>query len=143
VQISAATQAVDGMTLSDFDVMYGRSVDQLPSRDDQIKRVKALAARLTGLRTAALVERYTGPVLIEGQAAAEVFLQGLANVLVGVPRIVVDDLRFEAAYNSNTGLSDRIGAAFCPTFSASPITPPPPNFRAGRSTAATRSTTRA
>jgi predicted Zn-dependent protease len=81
------------------------------------KRVRALAARVDKLRTAALVERYTGPVLFEGEAAAEMAIQGLANALVGVPRLVVDDSRFEKVFASDDGtFADKIGGKVLPEF---------------------------
>jgi hypothetical protein len=55
-------------------------------------------------------------VLFEGQAAGEIFLQGVASRLTGVPRLVVDDLRFQNAFNSNGGLADRIGGRILPDF---------------------------
>jgi predicted Zn-dependent protease len=116
VQVNASTQATDGMTLTDFDVMYGRTMDELPQPAEMARRVRGLATRLNSLRQAALVERYTGPVLFEGQAAGELFFQGIASALVGVPRVVVDDLRFESAYNSDGGLAGKIGARILPDF---------------------------
>jgi predicted Zn-dependent protease len=116
LQINAAAQAVDGMTLTDFDVVYGRTLDQLPSQEEMVKRVRAMGARLTNLQKAPMVEKYTGPVLFEGQAAAELFFQGLGSVLLGVPRVVVDDSRLESLYNSNAGLADRIGSRILPDF---------------------------
>ena len=80
------------------------------------KRVRALATRLASLQKAALVEKYTGPLLFEGQGAAEIFCQGIGNVLVGVPRVVVDDSRLENIYNNNAGFADRIGARILPDF---------------------------
>lgn len=116
LQVNAATQAMDGMTLTDFDVMYGRSMEQLPPREEMTRRVRALAARLASLQNAPLVEKYTGPVLFEGQAAAEIVFQGLGSALVGVPRVVVDDSRLEGIFNSNGGLADRIGSRILPDF---------------------------
>jgi hypothetical protein len=68
------------------------------------------------MRRAPLVERYTGPVLFEGQAAAEIFLQGLGSYMVGAPRVVVDDSCLERVYNSNAGLIDRVGTRVLPDF---------------------------
>jgi hypothetical protein len=114
LQVNAAGQAVDGMTLTDFDVAYAHTIDQLPPMTEMTKRVRALAARLASLQKAALVDKYTGPVLFEGQGAAEIFCQGIGNVLVGVPRVVVDDSRLENIYNNNAGFADRIGARILP-----------------------------
>jgi hypothetical protein len=116
LQVNAAGQAVDGMTLTDFDVAYAHTIDQLPPMTEMTKRVRALATRLASLQKAALVEKYTGPVLFEGQGAAEIFCQGIGNVLVGVPRVVVDDSRLENMYNNNAGFADRIGARILPDF---------------------------
>ncbi|HLK66212.1 MAG TPA: metallopeptidase TldD-related protein [Bryobacteraceae bacterium] len=116
VNINADTQADDGMPLADYDVIYARTPAELPSRDEIAKRIRALAMRLDRMRKAALVERYTGPVLFEGQAAAEIFLQGLGSYMVGAPRVVVDDSRLDRVYNSNTGLIDRVGTRVLPDF---------------------------
>jgi PmbA/TldA metallopeptidase C-terminal domain len=116
VNINADTQAEDGMPLSDFDVIYARTPAELPSRDEIGKRIRALAARLDKMRKAPLVERYTGPVLFEGQAAAEIFLQGLGSYMVGTPRVVVEDSRLDRLYNNNTGLIDRVGTRVLPDF---------------------------
>jgi hypothetical protein len=113
---NADTQAVDGMPLTDFDVAYARSLAELPSREEMTKRVQALAARLEGLRKAELLDRYSGPVLFEGEAAAELFLQGFGSSLVGTPRIVVDDVRFEGMFRNNGGLGDKVGARVLPDF---------------------------
>jgi predicted Zn-dependent protease len=116
-QVNASTQAVDGMPIADFDMAHGRSLRDLPSRDELAKRVRSLASRVEKLRTAALVERYTGPVLFEGQAAAEMVMQGLANAIVGVPRLVVDDSRFEKMFASDDGtFADKIGGKVLPDF---------------------------
>jgi predicted Zn-dependent protease len=118
LETSADTQATDGTPLADFDVVYGRSLAELPPREELAKRVRALAARLDGLRKAELVDRYTGPVLFEGEASAEMFLQALGSAMVGTPRTVVDDLRFDGLFRNNSGLSDKVGARVLPDFLA-------------------------
>ena len=49
--------------------------------------------RLAGLREVAPAERYNGPVLFEGQAAAELFAQGFAPRLLAsrIPDEIVED----------------------------------------------------
>lgn len=71
----------------------------LAGRDEIANRVKALAARLTAMRKAALVDRYSGPVLFAGQAAGELFLQAVGASLTGNPRTVADDIRFEGMFS--------------------------------------------
>jgi hypothetical protein len=66
------------------------------------------------MRNAALVDRYSGPVLFEGQAAGELFLQTVGASLTGNPRTVVDDIRFEGMFSANGGLNDKIGSRVLP-----------------------------
>src|SRR5260221_10118554 len=80
------------------------------------KRSRTLQARVERLCKATRVERYTGPVVFEGQAAAELVMQGLGSALVGTPRVVVDDSRFERVYNGNAGLADKVGSRVLPDF---------------------------
>ena len=51
-------------------------------------------------------------------AAAELFFQGLGFALVGFPRTVVDEVRFEGAFRNNSGLADKVGARILPDFIA-------------------------
>jgi len=113
----ADTQASDGMPLSDFEAIYAHSLAELPAREELAKRIQALETRLQNLRTAALVERYTGPVLFEGEAAAELVSQSLGNAVLGMPRLVVDDVRFERIFGSDEGaLTDKLGGRVMPEF---------------------------
>jgi microcin-processing metallopeptidase PmbA/TldD-like protein len=114
--INADAQAADGMPITDFEVIHANSLDQLPPRDEIVRRIRALQSRLEGLRKATDLDRYTGPVLFESDAVAELFLQALGSALAGVPRVVVDDLRFERVYSSNGGFAERIGTRVLPEF---------------------------
>lgn len=116
ITINADAQASDGMPITDFEVIHANSIDQLPPRDEIVNRIRGLQSRLERLRKATGVDRYTGPVLFESDAAAELFLQALGSALAGVPRVVVDDLRFERLYSSNGGFAERIGTRVLPDF---------------------------
>ena len=114
-QASANTQALDGMPLSDFEVVHSRTTTGIPTREEMASRVKSLAARLEKLRTAPPVDRYTGPVLFEGQAAGELVAQALGNGIYGLPRLVVDDARFESVFASDRGsFADKVGGKVLP-----------------------------
>ena len=114
-QASANTQALDGMPLSDFEVVHSRTTTGIPTREEMAIRVKSLAARLERLRTAPTVDRYTGPVLFEGQAAGELVAQALGNGIYGLPRLVVDDARFESVFASDRGsFADKVGGKVLP-----------------------------
>jgi predicted Zn-dependent protease len=114
--INADAQATDGMPITDNEVIRANTIEQMPTHDEIVKRIRALQSRLKGLRQASVLDRYTGPVLFESDAAGELFLQTLGSALAGVPRIVVDDLRFERLYSSNGGYADRIGSRVLPNF---------------------------
>ena len=114
LQLTADTQATDGMPLADYEVIYARSMAGLPAQDEMAKRARALAARLTGMRKAPLGERYSGPVLFDGQATGELFLRTVGASLTGNPPTVVDDLRFEGIFSANAGLNDKIGSRLLP-----------------------------
>jgi hypothetical protein len=116
ITINADAQASDGMPITDFEVIHANSIDQLPPRDEIVKRIRGLQSRLERLSKATGVDRYTGPVLFESDAAAELFLQALGSALAGVPRVVVDDLRFERLYSANGGFAERIGTRVLPDF---------------------------
>ncbi len=119
VQLAAIadTQAVDGLPVTDFESFFGRSLQDLPSKDIVTQRIHDLQARISELRKAPLVEKYTGPVLFEGQAAAELLVQGLGSAILGIPRVVVDDVRFEGVFGSNRGsLTDKMGGRVLPEF---------------------------
>ena len=67
----AATQAPDGTSLDDSVWIYARSLAELPSADELASRVRTLGKRLKDLRSASTIENYNGPVLVEGDAAAQ------------------------------------------------------------------------
>lgn len=115
--VSADTQAADGLPVTDSDSVYARSWAELPAKAALAERVNAIQKRLIGVREAKLVERYTGPVLFTGAAAAELMAQTLAPALVGLPRLVVEDQRFENVFGSDAGgLRERLGARILPAF---------------------------
>lgn len=117
VHVRAATQAADGRELEDFVAARGASPPDLPDRLELSADVRDLGTRLTRLRQAPLVETYNGPVLFEGEAAAELFHQILAPRLAASRRPVSDNPMFErfAAREDNPFL-DHIGGRVLPRF---------------------------
>lgn len=79
--VMAGSQADDGMKFSDYELFAGRAEKDLPAYGAMEKAVRGLAERLTALTQAPLAEEYRGPILLEGQAAAEFFAQVLAPSL--------------------------------------------------------------
>jgi len=116
VVVEARTQAADGMRLSDFVVAIADRVEELPSTAELTAEVDEMATRLEGLREAELLDRYNGPVLFEGQAAAELFAQGFARELLAQREPLPLDERFAAFLQQNvtSDFRDRVGARVLP-----------------------------
>jgi hypothetical protein len=74
-----------------------------------------MGTRLASLRDAAVADRYTGPVLFEDQAAAEVFGQVFVPQILGTPRMITDNPQFQQALAPDEdNLLDKIGARVMP-----------------------------
>lgn len=72
VVAEAATQAEDGRELEDRREFFAREPRELPAEEIMANSIQEMAATMTDLRTAPLFEEsYSGPVLFEGQAIAE------------------------------------------------------------------------
>jgi predicted Zn-dependent protease len=122
LQIHAQTQASDGLPISDSIQVFGHSMSDIPAKDVLIARTRAMADRIIKLRSATSLDRYNGPVLFEGDAAAEIFTQQFATGLMAVRTPLSDDPRFEMIFNqmmSQLGggsFVDKIGGRVLPDF---------------------------
>jgi len=114
LDVSASTQATDGRRLSDTVALYGVLPGDLPERAELEARVRALADNLEGMREAPTLDRYIGPVLFEGAAAAEVFAQGFARHLVGARKPVDEEGGFALLEWRDNPLQERLGARVLP-----------------------------
>jgi len=83
LRITAETQAADGERLSDQLVYFAPTPAQLPSIEMVLADVQMLADRLARLLRAPVLKDYTGPVLIDGAAAPQLFRQLLARGVAG------------------------------------------------------------
>jgi hypothetical protein len=84
-------------------------------------RVKKMCARLDSLRHAASADRYNGPMLFEGRAAARLFSERFAPALVGRRKIMMGRPEMDVAFERATGggespFADRLGGRVLPTF---------------------------
>ncbi len=79
LELTASTQAEDGMRLSNFTTFYSKSLDGFPSAQEIARGVGQLAQSLTELAEAQTMESYVGPVLFQGQASCEFFNQLLGK----------------------------------------------------------------
>ncbi|MCY3970925.1 MAG: metallopeptidase TldD-related protein [Acidobacteria bacterium] len=116
IAVEARTQATDGTVLNDSVAARGRSWDDINDRNDLESRIAAMGANLTARRSAEGLDRYSGPVLFEGQAAAELFAQVLVPRLLGnrVPDAEPNFARM--LQQSRNPFLDRIGARVLPRF---------------------------
>jgi hypothetical protein len=114
--VSVETQASDGMPLNDFFSAYGRSINELPSEAQLTAEARTLGERLTGLQSALLEDRYHGPVLFEGEAAAELVAQALARRLPATPSLISNNEQFSAFGAQENPLLDKLDSRVLPEF---------------------------
>jgi predicted Zn-dependent protease len=113
----AATQAADGTSLDDFVWLYATSVAGLPAADELGSGVRALGQRLKNLRAASVIENYNGPVLAEGDAAAQLFRLVFVPDLLGWRRVLMDGaFGQQQAAQADNPFIDKIGARVLPEF---------------------------
>jgi len=114
---SAATQAPDGAPLDDFVWLHARSLSAFPSEQELTSRLQALGKNLADLRGASTIVNYNGPVLAEGDAAAQLFRLVFIPNLLGSRRVVSDMQGFQNTGNqAENPFVDRIGARVLPDF---------------------------
>lgn len=126
----AQTQAVDGMMLPDWVMASAHSMEELPSESELAVQIRAMADRLTRLRHAPLVDRYTGPVLFDGGAGPELFSQVLAPKFLDMRVPASNNLQIETyAAQSASKFQDRLGARVLPTFLSVVDDPTQPSYQ--------------
>lgn len=118
---AASTHAADGMRLGDSVSLYATTLDGLPARDQLVLRVQDLAARLSALRDAPVLDHYNGPVLFDGRAAAEIFASEFAPALIGQRKPVSSAPEMEMAFARISQLggpsfAGKLGARVLPDF---------------------------
>jgi predicted Zn-dependent protease len=99
--ITALTQADDGMPLGNFLLYTTSSPEEFPAPENLHGDVTAMIDELLAIRKAPVAEDYSGPILFVGQAAGELFGQGIGGFLLGRKVPVADNPQA----NSLIGLS--------------------------------------
>ena len=82
MRVTADAQSDDGMTVRDAFTLVEDRLQDLPPMAELTTRARALAARVLERRAADVGEEYTGPVLVEGQASAELLRQSLVPLML-------------------------------------------------------------
>jgi predicted Zn-dependent protease len=124
IRAVAETLAKDGMVLRDFYALVGRKPQDLPPVADLVNRARDLATSLIALRAAPPGDQYSGPVLVEGQASAEILIQMLAPLLTSRRPPDADDPRMSASAQSMvTPYLTRLGVRVLPEWMSVSDTP--------------------
>ena len=110
----AATQAEDGSSISDMELFPAESDKDLPSYDELAGKLKALADRVTQLAAAKSADQYRGPMILEGDAAAEFFSQALQPYL-GHSAEPLNKSGVFASMSKNP-LAEKLGVRILPSF---------------------------
>jgi len=114
VEISAGGEAADGMRLRHWVPFNTGSLDQLPQAQDVTNAIRQMAADLSKLRSAPVLDvDYSGPVLFAGQASAEMFARVLAPQLSG-QRLPLSEQ--QQSQTSRSELVDRLNRPVLPRF---------------------------
>lgn len=121
IEIVATAQAEGGMPVAETFSAYSLDPANLPSRDSLMRATHAIAKKLTEMVTAPIVEAYSGPVLFEGQAAAEMVAHVFSPNLVTQRSMVTDgglqdNMRYAAFQN-------KIGGRVLPEFLSVDVRP--------------------
>lgn len=115
--VRAQARADDGTILHDFVVENGRAWNEIGDTDELASAVaemgSAIAERMGAPK---LPDRYIGPVLFEGQAAAELFAQVLAPRFIGI-RMPDTESQFSSFMGqAGNPFLDKLGARVLPRF---------------------------
>ena len=108
----ALAQAPDGMSLRDAVTYHAEDAAHLPSEAEMRAGITALAENVVALANAPKGEDYSGPVLFEGTAGAQIFAEVLARNLSLTRRPVAEGGRGGSPQNSE--LDGRMGARVLP-----------------------------
>jgi PmbA/TldA metallopeptidase C-terminal domain len=117
LRVEAMTRAADGMQIGDAFTTRAASFGDLPSADSLSSRIRALASRLDVQRRAARADVYHGPILFEGEAAAQVFGDVIGSQLLAARRPASDNPVFEQfVAQQESPFLDEVGALVLPRF---------------------------
>lgn len=121
LEIVASTQAQDGMPIAQSYATYSLDPAGLPDRDSLLRAAHGVAQKLTAMATTATIDAYSGPVLFEDQAAAEMFAQIFApNLVTQRPMVTEGGLQNNDRY---TAFQNKIGGRVLPEFLSVDVKP--------------------
>jgi TldD protein len=83
ISIFGATRADDGMLLTSQKTVYAQTESDLPNKKKILAMVEKLSANLEALRKAPVIEPYTGPAILDGDATGVLFHEVIGHRLEG------------------------------------------------------------
>jgi predicted Zn-dependent protease len=86
IRARATAQAPDGMNITDGVTFHALDAARMPSDAEMVRGITAMAQNIVALAAAPKGEDYTGPVMFEGQASAQILAEVLGRNLVPVRR---------------------------------------------------------
>ncbi|HWU87352.1 MAG TPA: metallopeptidase TldD-related protein [Kofleriaceae bacterium] len=107
VVIAANGQAEDGQPLAQYFLRYGHTAKDLPTDDELKAEAKKLVETIGAQVKAPVMDRYSGPVLFEGEGAVGLIRATLAPHLGGTP--VPEGLNPQEAKTFGGALTDKVG----------------------------------
>lgn len=112
-------QGTDNKPIQDSFDVYARTLDELRA-DELLARTQKMLEHVEALRAAKSIELYNGPVLFEGEAAAEVVGQVFAPAVVSARFPITDEPQFEANLQQTIGqlgasLADKLNGRVMPS----------------------------
>jgi len=112
LRLRADGQAANGMPIHDAVVYAGRNLADLPSEEVMTKGAEEIAANVSALLKAPAAEDYSGPVLFEGIASPQLFVQLLGAQLAPIRKPVSEPGR--PVPMSSSELEGRMGSRILP-----------------------------
>jgi predicted Zn-dependent protease len=119
IEVKAKTQAPDGMSLVNYVTFYGDTKGDLPTEQEMMSGIDKMAHDLMALRTAPVLDEYSGPVLFEQQAAGELVSQGLGSNVSYLRDPIADNPQLDQQIHSLLGelpFQNKVGARVLPKF---------------------------
>ncbi|MDR0927968.1 MAG: hypothetical protein LBO69_09445 [Ignavibacteria bacterium] len=117
-EVGAFAQASDGMPLTNYYITVGSLPSDLPTKDSIKNAVVAVAGALNNsLHATVLDDSYSGPILITGEAACNLFAQAfLPAVTTQRDRTLADNVGVSFGGDKSKAFQKKIGGRVLPTF---------------------------
>jgi predicted Zn-dependent protease len=109
LRISADARAEDGMTVPDVYAVVENRLEDFPPMPELLQRAGEVASHVKARRAAPVGDEFTGPLLIEGQASAELLRQTLAPLMLARRAPDAENPRFAQNQGPPTPFLTRIG----------------------------------